>query len=284
MSGRPTNAGIGTVNAVGSPPVQCWQATRTFGYTAQAQAALLSSCTVSCGICGHLIGLRFSGVQIAAGSVVYSAKVAFEVDAPTSHDPTIEALPMRVSISAELSRYAREAKDRTYDLSSRYTTTNIVQWDPEAIADTTSILETDNLATLVNEVISQPSWRRSNPMMILFRVDEGSGVASRFLKSRGDDVGGLATPLLQLSVIGPDSAHQPQSTTSGCTADPCLNGGSCVDSSTDMKVEDGAFVCRCPADWFDEICSSSENDCSKEPCGLAGATRLPIMVVVWQRR
>ena len=204
-------------------PVQCWDAKETFAYTVDEQNALLSSCPVSCRVCGHLVGLLFTRVSIAAGSVVTSARITFEVDEPASHDPTIIALPIQVSVSAELSRYAKRAEDRQYDLSSRYTTTNIVQWAPEATADTTSTLETTDLTTLVNEVISQPSWHRGDPMMFLFRVDEGSGVASRFLKSISDS-GGLAMPLLQLSVIGPE-LEQAQNTASGCASEPCLNSG-----------------------------------------------------------
>eukprot|EP01051_Picozoa_sp_SAG22_P004385 SAG22_NODE_233_length_14378_cov_86.382100_6_plen_442_part_00 len=152
--------------------VQCWEATRTFAYSAAEQTSLLASCPVSCGTCGHLLGIRFQHVGIQVGSTVSSAKIAFEVDAPSSHDATINALPMQVSIAAELTRYPRRPKAQPYDLSSRYTTPSIVQWSPAAIADTTSVLESADLSAVVNDIISQPHWHRGDPIMFLFRVDE----------------------------------------------------------------------------------------------------------------
>ncbi|XP_057188255.1 protein jagged-1a isoform X1 [Triplophysa rosa] len=48
-----------------------------------------------------------------------------------------------------------------------------------------------------------------------------------------------------------------------CLSEPCLNGGSCVESSQ-------GFECQCAAGWSGPSCDINEDDCDPNPCNHSG--------------
>uniref|UniRef100_A0A672LV85 Protein jagged-1 n=1 Tax=Sinocyclocheilus grahami TaxID=75366 RepID=A0A672LV85_SINGR len=48
-----------------------------------------------------------------------------------------------------------------------------------------------------------------------------------------------------------------------CLSEPCLNGGSCVESSQ-------GFECQCAPGWTGPSCNINEDDCSPNPCNHSG--------------
>ena len=51
-----------------------------------------------------------------------------------------------------------------------------------------------------------------------------------------------------------------------CLSSPCLNGGSCLESSVSAAVNIDAFECICSVGWGGEFCHTDINECSSAPC------------------
>lgn len=55
-----------------------------------------------------------------------------------------------------------------------------------------------------------------------------------------------------------------------CVSVPCVNGGTCYESSTHGPVAIGFYQCECPTGYFGENCGSDEDECASAPCGYDG--------------
>ena len=51
-----------------------------------------------------------------------------------------------------------------------------------------------------------------------------------------------------------------------CASDPCQNGGTCGDSSSDESIDIDAFKCTCPYSWHGETCGTQDDMCASNPC------------------
>jgi hypothetical protein len=50
-----------------------------------------------------------------------------------------------------------------------------------------------------------------------------------------------------------------------CASNPCLNGGQCADSTTDLELPAGTYKCTCAFDrWFGDNCETTEDDCTHD--------------------
>jgi hypothetical protein len=136
----------------------------------------------------HLaVGLRFTDLLIPPGASIVSAYVQFE--AAETDTP-----PATFTVDAEYTGHAPPFSLTNSDLTSRTTTAATVSWlVPEWQAgDAGPAQRTDDLATLIQEVVSHPDWAEGNAIAFLITKDprpSGSRVAESF------DGGGQAAQL-----------------------------------------------------------------------------------------
>ena len=55
-----------------------------------------------------------------------------------------------------------------------------------------------------------------------------------------------------------------------CQSRPCVNGGTCYESSTHGPVAVGFYQCNCARGFFGENCAEDEDECASVPCGQEG--------------
>ncbi|MDX1744588.1 MAG: metallophosphoesterase, partial [Halobacteriales archaeon] len=135
----------------------------------------------------QVVGIRFNGIAIPQGARIDGAYVQFQTD-ETSSDPT------NLIIRAEASDDAAPFGSDDWNVSSRSTTSNSVEWVPpawESAGEAGADQRTPPLVPLIQEIVDRPGWASGNSMVLII---EGSGerVAEAY---DGDQTG---APLLHI--------------------------------------------------------------------------------------
>jgi len=127
----------------------------------------------------QIIGLRFTGVNIPAGSTITSASIEFTADETDSSTVTLDIWGEDVDDASTFTGCTNECGDisgRT-KTSSQVTWSNIPSWNNgEQGPDTT----TPDLSAIIQEVIDRPGWSNGNNIVFII---EGSGTNERVAES-----------------------------------------------------------------------------------------------------
>jgi len=51
-----------------------------------------------------------------------------------------------------------------------------------------------------------------------------------------------------------------------CVSTPCMNGATCMDSTTDSKLKENLFNCICAPGWGGKMCHIDLDECASHPC------------------
>jgi hypothetical protein len=135
----------------------------------------------------QLVGLRFQGAPIPPGATVTNAYVQFQVDEVTS-DPT------SLTVHGHAADDAPTFTSSNADLSSRPTTVAAVGWSPPAwsvLGATGLDQRTDDLSTVIQEIVSRPGWAAGNAIALLV-----SGTGERVAEAY--DAGVAGAPMLHV--------------------------------------------------------------------------------------
>ncbi len=127
----------------------------------------------------QFIAMRFSDVQIPAGSQIMAASIQFAVDEVDEHS----ANPVPVTIVGQPVADAAELVDAPFAISSLTQTTASVMWTPGpsvAEGDQTAAEKTADIAAVVQEIVDVAGWAAGNHLMIIIKADpaqtENNGV------------------------------------------------------------------------------------------------------------
>lgn len=122
------------------------------------------------------VGLRFTEIDIAPGAVISSAYVQFTVDETSTE-------PAQLLIHGEKSANAKKFSGSTdFDISNRPATSASVAWTPEpwpTPGEAGPAQRTPNLAPVIQEIVSQPQWKRGNALVLVI-TGTGERVAQAF--------------------------------------------------------------------------------------------------------
>ena len=140
----------------------------------------------------QIVGTRFTGVQIPAGTTISNAYVQFRTD--------------EVSTGATNLTIRAEAADNTPiyqavngNLANRATTTQSVAWTPpvwNTVNEAGTNQRTPNLASLVQAIVNRPGWTQGNALAMQFR-GTGRRTADAF------EDGAAFAPLLHVEYAQP---------------------------------------------------------------------------------
>jgi hypothetical protein len=122
----------------------------------------------------QLIGLRFRGIDIPAGSIVDDAYIQFYADQSTSIATTL-------TIGAESTDDAPPFVAKRFNISSRKMTGNTVEWQPEPWSKDSAFGEkqrTPDLSKIIQEIVNRPNWSQGNAIAFLI-----SGTGERVAES-----------------------------------------------------------------------------------------------------
>ncbi len=108
------------------------------------------------------IGLRYVGLPIPPGATVTTAYLQFEADKSNSG-------ACQLTIRAQLSPSAATFTTATNNITSRPLTASSVAWSPAAwtAGSRGPAQRTPDLKTLVQAVVSQPTWSSGNPIVLV---------------------------------------------------------------------------------------------------------------------
>lgn len=118
------------------------------------------------------VGIRFSDIQIPQGATISNAYIQFTADENQSD-------PAAITIYGQAVDNANTFIDLDFNISSRPQTSASVSWTPVAwnTDDATSNEQTDDITSIVQEIVNRSGWQSGNSMAFLF---EGSGTRSAY--------------------------------------------------------------------------------------------------------
>jgi outer membrane protein assembly factor BamB len=119
------------------------------------------------------VGIRFQKVPLAAGAAMKRAYVQFEVDEPNDE-------PTNLEIRGHSTDHAPAFAKKDHDVSSRPTTSALVEWQPKPWSDKAEPgpdHQTPDLRTILNEILGRPGWKPDQAIALLIR-GTGKRVAS----------------------------------------------------------------------------------------------------------
>ena len=131
------------------------------------------------------VGIRFQNVNIPVGATINSAYIEFEVD------DTYNQEPCSLLIVGHDVADAPAFTTTDYDVSSRSTTLASVVWEPDNWNSKNAKKQTDDLASIVQEVINNGGWASGNSMVFII-----TGNGRRSAESYNGE--SSAAPLLHL--------------------------------------------------------------------------------------
>jgi hypothetical protein len=149
------------------------------------------------GSTNQIIGLRFTGINIAQGTTINSAYVEFEVDAL----PAGSSDAVNVVINGELAENAAAITATASDLSGRALTTAKANWSIPAATAVDEKLQSADITAVIQEIVDQAGWAAGNSLVLLIRDDAGSpSVGTRETESYNGEA--AAAPLLHIEFEG----------------------------------------------------------------------------------
>jgi hypothetical protein len=138
----------------------------------------------------QVVGIRFSGLPIPAGSQITAAWVQFETDELKSVDTSL-------AVQAQAADDAPSFATTAFNISSRPRTAGSVPWAPPAwtIRQERGLGQrTPDLAGLVQTVVARPGWAGGHAVVI---VITGTGVRT------AEAFDGTAPPVLHVEFVPP---------------------------------------------------------------------------------
>lgn len=109
-------------------------------------------------------GVRFVGVNVPQGATITNAWIQFRADETDNTNLTLY-------IKGENTDDAQIFTSTSFDISSRATTTNQVNWVNPATwtaGELTVAQQTPNISVIVQEIVSRPGWSSGNAMAFIF--------------------------------------------------------------------------------------------------------------------
>ena len=116
----------------------------------------------------QLVGMRFNGINIEAGTVVADAYIQFAVDEASSGGASLV-------ITGQAAGDAAAFSNTSGNISGRTETASFVEWSPadwNTVGDVGPVQQTPNLAVIIEEIINQPTWQAGNSIVLIV---SGSG-------------------------------------------------------------------------------------------------------------
>ena len=149
----------------------------------------------------QVVGVRFGGVDIPAGSVIVDARIQFTVDETKGNDTDSE-----LTIFAEANANPETYNTDAFNISSRETLASTVDWSIAmgtwgTVGEAGENQRTPNIAALVQALIDQDGWEAGNAMAFQF-----SGTGTKAAESYDGDA--TAAPRLIVDFV---PAATPQS-------------------------------------------------------------------------
>ncbi len=111
----------------------------------------------------QVVGIRFSGVNIAPGTSISSANIQFVTDSPDNSGEVIFTIKGdSAANAAEVGGY--------HDISGRTKTTASVSWSPktwDTAGEAGEAQKTTNIASIIQNIVNMPAWVSGNAIMII---------------------------------------------------------------------------------------------------------------------
>ncbi len=142
------------------------------------------------------VGLRFTGLDIPQGAIITNAWLQFQVD---EADSEVTSLQIRAHDTDDAGAFT--AADN--DISSRATTSSVVDWQPSAwtvLGEAGLEQRTPNLRDVVQEIVDRQGWAANNDLAFII-----TGTGERTAESY--DGNAAAAPLLHIEYILPQSGN-----------------------------------------------------------------------------
>ena len=143
------------------------------------------------------VGLRFIGLDIPQGAIITNAWLQFQVD---EEDSEVTSLQIRAHDTDDAGAFT--AADN--DISSRATTSSVVDWQPSAwtvVGEAGLEQRTPNLRDVVQEIVDRQGWAPNNDLAFIIT---GSGERT----AESYDGNAAAAPLLHIEYILPQSGNE----------------------------------------------------------------------------
>ena len=141
------------------------------------------------------IGLRFNKVDISQGAAVSNAYIQFEA-------AETDSVTTAITIEGQAVNDARGFTMSSHDITSRARTAASVTWLPATWVggDAGRDQRTENIARIIEEIVSRPGWVRGNSLALIFS-GTGERVASSYNASSN------SAPSLHVEFMVQPSSH-----------------------------------------------------------------------------
>jgi len=158
------------------------------------------------GLDWQAIGLQFTGLGIARGSLINSAAVTFTIDP----GEVGQAGNLALTIFGELTPNAVAMSATNFNLSTRLRTASSVSWNLSTTNPATGqpyvngqLLSTPDISNIFREIIGQTGWDANNQLSLLifpnaFFTDPAGGTVLPEIELRSLDFGEPSAPLLSV--------------------------------------------------------------------------------------
>ncbi len=115
------------------------------------------------------IGLRFSGVNIPSGATICDAKIEFIAEGASDDNFTVQ---IKGQVGANMNGFYNS----NYDISNRPKTDANIDWNfGNNVWSNNEVVETPNLASIVQEIVDNNQWNSGNNMFFFFENENGIG-------------------------------------------------------------------------------------------------------------
>ncbi|MDH4309996.1 MAG: PKD domain-containing protein, partial [Acidimicrobiia bacterium] len=140
----------------------------------------------------QVVGIRFNGLGIPAGSQITSAWIQFTAD-------EVDAEPTTLSIRAQAADTAPVIQQVLFDITSRLLTSAETTWVPPAWnlqGESSTAQRTSDVSAVLQEVIDRQGWTEGNAVMFII-----SGSGKRVAESHNGSPAGAA--ILHVEYLAP---------------------------------------------------------------------------------
>ena len=123
----------------------------------------------------HIVGIRFTGVNVPPGATIQNAYIQFQTDEP-------DLVATSLTVRGEDVDDALPFSIATSDISSRATTSSAVSWSPAAwntVGEAGPDQQTPNIASILQEIVNRSGWSSGNALAITI-TGTGERVAEAF--------------------------------------------------------------------------------------------------------
>jgi Ca2+-binding RTX toxin-like protein len=142
------------------------------------------------------VGLRFNNVTLPPGAKIVNSYIQFTADQGSSGTVLLKITGEKVSTST-FKKGSKSRKSKFGDILSRVRTTANVSWFPSewySKGDKGFDQQTSNIASIIEEIVGQSSWKSGNSLAIIIMGD-GTGTGTRIAKSFDDSIKPNGDPL-----------------------------------------------------------------------------------------